>query len=265
MLSTKGENPQARMPLFRQRATCTPYQAFTSGSATSTSISTPKSFNYLSLPRELRDQVMDHALHPGEVYITTDRSSLQDRRRYGVQLLASCRQVYEEGHEIWYGKNTFRITSCSDVEMRKILVQYQKKHRAMISKLVVEFTVEDLPTGLQVRSDGATISHPRIDFDSAKYYAKARYDAKLANGLEYEWLAKACSLLSLLLKGHEMRINVYAAEKVHFMLEEMGMRLCVESNTMEMEIGTTITGRLSIDEINSCMTRALGGLDIREV
>jgi hypothetical protein len=108
-------------------------------------MSPSKAFNYLSLPRELRDQIMDYALHPGEVCIPTEKPSPQDRPRYGVLMLATCQQVYEEGHEIWYRKNTFRLRSCTASEMRRILGAYQAKHLGMIPTLVIDCTLYDLP------------------------------------------------------------------------------------------------------------------------
>lgn len=229
-------------------------------------MSTSSGFNYLSLPRELRDQIMQYALNlnPGEVCIPARRTSPQDRPRFSVQVLATCHQAYEEGYRIWYGRNTFRIASCSDVEMRKILDQYQKKHLAMIPKLVVESTIEDLPTGLQVRSGRATRFEQDLDFDTAKYRARARYGVKLRNYPEYEWRAKAISLWCYLPEGHGMRINVHAVEAIDVTLVETKMRIYIESNAMEITIGGTVTGRISIDDINWNVTHALGGLDIWE-
>ena len=114
--------------------------------------------SYLSLPREIRDMIMKLALHHGVVRIhTTSQISKNDsfyfdkQPCYGVQMLATCHQIYEEGHRIWYGRNMFYLPSCPSSEMARILGFYQRKHLGMMRRLMVDLTIRDVPGDILAR------------------------------------------------------------------------------------------------------------------
>lgn len=206
-------------------------------------MSAPKGFNYLSLPRELRDQVMQYALHPGEVCIPTDKSSRQDQPRYAVQLLATCRQVYKEGHEIWYGRNAFRLRSCSASGMRQILGAYQAKHLGMMPKLVIDCTLHDLPLSRQNKLLNWMIFSTA--HGESQCYAKKIFRADWTEALEEEWKAKVEWLRKEVPNGHRMHISLDPStfDKLWFELERAGMQpdFGFILSVKEVRLGTTIT------------------------
>jgi len=241
-------------------------------------MSAPKLFNYLSLPRELRDQIMDYALHPGEVCIPAAKSSPQDRSRYGVQLLATCRQVYEEGHEIWYGKNTFRVQSCTASEMRQVLGAYQAKHLGMIPTLVIDCTLYDLP---QSRRDSlldmmiATADEEMIasaDYWESYGFARNNFSDHFTEQLEHEWRTKIKWLRSEVPGGHRMHTSLDRStfDRIWFDLEGTGMEsgfgfLC---DAIEVKMGTTITTEvdfpLMFDDIREVSPERWSGLALTQ-
>lgn len=208
-----------------------------------TTISALKGFNYFSLPRELRDQIMQYVLHPGEVCIPTDNSSVRDRPRYGVQVLATCHQAYAEGHRVWYGRNKFRLRSCSANGMSRILGAYQAKHLGMMPELVVDCTLHDLPLLYQNNLLSWSISLAAGGI--TRLFAVDVFWDKLNEALEKEWIAKAEWLRKEVPNGHRMHISLDGStfDKLWFDLGDTKMQfsfgfLC---GVKEVRMGTTIT------------------------
>ena len=219
----------------------------------------PKGFNYLFLPRELRNQIMKYALNPGEVCIPTNNSSLQDRPRYGVQVLATCRQAYEEGYTIWYGKNQFRIRSCAASEMRRILGAYRAKHLRIMPSLIVECTLYDLPRShldFLLGTMLATADHEMIasaNFDRSYAYARNKFWDDFTAQLEQEWRTKIYWLHSRIPGGHRMHVSLDRSifDRVWFSLKETGMEfgfglLC---DAIEVKTGSTIATEIELSQV----------------
>lgn len=61
-----------------------------------------RTMGFFDMPREIRDEIYKHALTPGVIYIPTCPEGKATET--GVQLLATCRQAYDEGFELYYGK-----------------------------------------------------------------------------------------------------------------------------------------------------------------
>ena len=97
---------------------------------------------YFSLPRELRDKIMTYALQPGDIYLPSNSASKMTNS--GVQLLATCRQAYAEGYELYYRGNTFHLGPCSFTGMKQILEAYQPKHIAIMPRLMIECSIKDV-------------------------------------------------------------------------------------------------------------------------
>ena len=67
--------------------------------------------SYLSLPGEIRNQIMDLVLVPGHIYLDWHfRPRKLDGLRSGVQIMATCRQVYEEARGVYYSKNVLHLS-----------------------------------------------------------------------------------------------------------------------------------------------------------
>ena len=104
-----------------------------------------KPFRYFALPRELRNLVMEFAFAPGDIYIRVKGDHIKKPRfKYGVQLLATCRQAYAEGYPLYYGKNTFHLPSCDVDAMKEVLEAFQPKHLAIVKSLIVNCSFNDI-------------------------------------------------------------------------------------------------------------------------
>ena len=60
----------------------------------------------------------------------------------GIQLLATCKQAYSEGHVLFYSSNTFHLPPSMTFEWSGDL---QAKHKAMVKRISITLDLEDLP------------------------------------------------------------------------------------------------------------------------
>ena len=146
-------------------------------------------FNFFALPAEIRNQIMEYVLVPGDVYVRlpkrTDHahsswisrssrvkrilntlatlsrqvsSQLQVsgikaadphlRRQHtfqqpGVQLLATCKQAYNEGHYMFYTRNTFHWQAGPVDKAVEWYANLQPKHKDMIKTVRIELILVD--------------------------------------------------------------------------------------------------------------------------
>jgi len=248
---------------------------------------------YLSLPREIRDQIMELALHPGKVYIPAKLESVMKHlnrfgehpsrgvhHRYGVQLLATCRQVYEEGHTIWYGKNTFHVTTCSFDEMKLVLGVYQKKHLDTMKRLVVDCTIQDvsqqsidqLNETLAAFWETINRQHPNampIDAGTwCHHYVNGKFKDKVAAAIKKEWRAKGLWLRTETPNSPRMLVNEVESSwpvewpfRYRFVPEEdLGVNLI--GAEMELVMGSTIATQLEEDDMFEAIDQVLAKLHV---
>ena len=123
----------------------------------------PSKLSYFSLPGEVRNQIIDLVLAPGEVYVRkpipdrvlipegvhackpTVKDSTNNRpnaeSQPGFQLMATCKQAYDECHSIFYSSNTFHLPANMTFDWSDGL---QAKHKAMIKRIDIRISVEEL-------------------------------------------------------------------------------------------------------------------------
>lgn len=98
---------------------------------------------YFDLPGEVRNQIMDLVLKPGDIHFS--RSSTQDTQAPpGIQLLASNRQAYTEGCGIFYSENTFHIPPGPIICTERAFDPYQPQHLALIRRVTLHVGLHDL-------------------------------------------------------------------------------------------------------------------------
>ncbi|MCJ1459699.1 hypothetical protein MMC28_010078 [Mycoblastus sanguinarius] len=166
-------------------------------------------FPFFALPPELRYQIIQHVLVPGDIHlevytrrwgflqpdfqkfhlrlsetlsvtpseklsqwahhIDRTRMTFPDSRfliidgspktpQPGFQLMAACKEIYEEGHAMFYSKNTFHLAPGPIVVTSNYFANLQSKHRDLIKSITITFSVADLtPEGFQRVED--EISH----------------------------------------------------------------------------------------------------------
>ena len=100
---------------------------------------------------------MNLVLVPGDVYPHTPVpngakrvpvSAANVQCRSGVQLIATCRQAYDEGHALFYSSNTFHLPAIMTFEWSDRL---QPKHKGLIKRIGVTVGPNEL--------DASMISH----------------------------------------------------------------------------------------------------------
>jgi hypothetical protein len=242
---------------------------------------------YLSLPREIRDQIMELALHPGEVQIHANHESLEvdlifgqyvgreAHHRYSVQLSATCRQVYEESHRIWYGKNTFHITTFSFEEMKRVLGVYQKKHLGMMESLVVDCTIHDickesmdrLKRTVEAIWDSAPPQPKPNDAETWIFRCvHGDFQAKIAAAMKKGWRAKSHWLRMTIPISHRMLVNEVKSDfcsewpfRFNFPLEEEE-RTSLVGSKMELVMSRKIVTEIEENEIFETFDESLARL-----
>ena len=117
----------------------------------------PSKLSYFSLPGEIRNRIMNLVLVPGDVYPHTPVpngtkrvpvSAANVQCRSGVQLIATCRQAYDEGHALFYSSNTFHLPATMTFEWSDRL---QPKHKGLIKRIGITVGPNEL--------DASMISH----------------------------------------------------------------------------------------------------------
>ena len=117
----------------------------------------PSKLSFFSLPGEIRNKIMNLVLVPGDVYPHTPVPKISTRvpisaanveSRSGVQLIATCRQAYDEGHVLFYSSNTFHLPATETFEWSDRL---QPKHKYLIKRISITIGPNEL--------DASMISH----------------------------------------------------------------------------------------------------------
>ena len=131
------------------------------------------------LPAELRKEIWSHVLACGEVHLSKSVSLLssETQKRFTLprnsesypQLLRTCHQAYDEGHEQFYSSNTFFISLANVKDGRgdlgDPLSRWTPDHMAIIKTLGIEFSLAEMPT----KGAASTLSNqaPHIVFFQA--------------------------------------------------------------------------------------------------
>lgn len=155
----------------------------------------------LRLPPEIRNRIMQLVLAPGDIYLPAKTSSLiskahrtlrakdpieaivkrihypylsrvlkthqalQDGRlKYGCQVLASCKQLYCEGHAVFYSLNTFHLAPGPLSTSIEYFDNLQPHHKALIKHVSVDLGIadmtRDLLSDLRAKVSGRALTMP---------------------------------------------------------------------------------------------------------
>ena len=110
----------------------------------------PTRLSYFSLPGEVRNKIMGYVLVGGQTNPYDPSSEAPTRSqdtaarvdfRLGVQLIATCKKAYFEGHGFFYSNNTFHLPPKTPFLWPERL---QAKHKAMIKRISITFGLVEL-------------------------------------------------------------------------------------------------------------------------
>jgi len=100
-------------------------------------------FAYFALPGEVRNQIMNLVLKPGDIHFpqtsTKDTQSLS-----GFQFLASNRQAYTEGRSIFYSASTFHLPPGPVSYTKSMFDLYQPQSLALLRRVTLHIGLHDL-------------------------------------------------------------------------------------------------------------------------
>ena len=154
---------------------------------------TPRAkLGFLDLPGEVRNQIMDLALVPGHVYFSTRIQPLDPINRLpawvsGYQLLATCRQIYLEGHVRFYSKNLFHLAPGPLVESMKFFGRLRQEHNDLLRKVSIDISFLDLTPTVLERIEKVFHQNRKQSIADADNSIIARY---VTNGLRELWTEK---------------------------------------------------------------------------
>lgn len=141
----------------------------------------PSKLSYFSLPGEIRNKIMDYVLVPGDIYPcrpaqTTSTGSSDTMAKAeshpGIQLIATCRQAYHEGHNLFYSSNTFHLPPTMTFEWPDRL---QPKHKAMIKRISTPIGLDELTPEMLHKIESSVPAG--VDQKSGDHWASASASA----------------------------------------------------------------------------------------
>ena len=157
----------------------------------------PSKLSFFSLPGEIRNKIMNLVLVPGDVYPHTlvpdsstrvPVSAANVQSRSGVQLIATCRQAYDEGHALFYSSNTFHLPVTMTFEWSDRL---QPKHKFLIKRIGITIGPNEL--------DASMIHH--IDRNYQKLSGHGEHDSPaileaVMEALDKTWYSKMSHIVA---------------------------------------------------------------------
>jgi hypothetical protein len=152
-------------------------------------------FDYFALPGEVRNQIMDLLLKPGEIHYPQP-STKNTHSPPAVQFLASSRQAYTEGCGIFFSDNTFHLPAGPAAYTKSLFGQYQPQTLALIRSVTLHIGLHDL---------GYTDGYKQFDDRNCGEIKLWKYD-EINDCLEKIWRSKIIFVRNKFRNLEEFRI-----------------------------------------------------------
>lgn len=169
-----------------------PIMGSTSSLELNTLAADPSKLSYFSLPAEVRNQIMDYVLVPGDIYPcrpdleTSTRSpdtTVNVASHSGVQLIATCKQAHQEGHGLFYSSNTFHLPP---IEIFEWSMRLQAKHKAMIKRISITVGLVELTPALLNKIENSKL----VRVDQKNCWNGQRWGPAVLEALSNVWESK---------------------------------------------------------------------------
>ena len=168
---------------------------------------TSNSFNFLDLPREIRDLIYHSALvnHTGGRLILattvkrkTDKWSICEDSAPNISLICTCKQVKKEAQSIFYRNNTFIVSNCVSVSVPEC---FPGPLLVLLKSIELQFTVAHCHFSCH------TLSSQRVCADTLFFDKPFRLHCERSKGLIECWSTKV-QLITKLPFLQDLTINV---------------------------------------------------------
>ena len=134
---------------------------------------------YLDLPGEIRNKIIDFALVPGHIYFFTKSQPISYKNAPvflpGCQLLATCKQAYNEGYVSFYNRNVFHFAPGPILASMEYFWSLKRKHLKLIEKISIEMSVTDLTPSVLETIETAFYQNQRQSIAHADNFLVVRY------------------------------------------------------------------------------------------
>ena len=164
---------------------------------------------YLSLPGEIRNRIMDYALSPGEVYLATKADPANwtgsktstsgcEGTTSVCQILATCKQLYMEGHEAYYAGNSFHLPPGPVEGFLKWYEALRPNHRDLIRSVTIDFSILDLTPSVLEQCESSYRERYKQSMTQSNY-TRAKYDTLniVIDTLRDLWIEKMAEVYRL--------------------------------------------------------------------
>ena len=148
----------------------------------------PKQINYPLFPPEIRNRIMYFVLRPGNIHLGYSKN--------GIQLLATNRQNYENGHIMYYSDNMFHIPHSPDYN--RVLERYQSKHLKLVRRITLSYSILDL-------SDSLVTKHIPVSLPST--FGESDFRDSTASDIRKLWIERFLAMQRFFPKLEEFRID----------------------------------------------------------
>ena len=152
---------------------------------------------------------MDYALTPGEVYLATKTDPANwtgsktstcgcEGPTSGFQILATCKQLYMEGHEVYYASNNFHLPPGPVEGFLKWYEALRPNHRDLIRSVTIDFSILDLTPSVLEQCESSYRERYKQSMTQSNY-TRAKYDTLniVIDTLRDLWMEKMAEVYKL--------------------------------------------------------------------
>ncbi|KAG7002440.1 hypothetical protein G7Y79_00027g061320 [Physcia stellaris] len=152
---------------------------------------------------------MDYALTPGEVFLATKAdpanwtgsktsTSGLEGPGSGCQILATCKQLYMEGHEAYYAGNNFHLPPGPVEGFLRWYEALRPNHRDLIRSVTIDFSILDLTLSVLEQCESSYRERYKQSMAQSNYTRARYYTAKIViDTLRDLWIQKMAEVYRL--------------------------------------------------------------------
>ena len=178
-----------------------------------------RNIGFLSLPGEIRNKIMDSALVPGHIYLSRKMQPVDCKGlpvfTPGCQILATCKQLYQEGHISFYSRNMFYLAPGPLSASWDYFGKLNRRHQDLVCRVSIEMSLMDLTPPVLEEIQQVFYEHHSRSIAHAGENTVIRYVMNSLKDLWAEKMAAVCDFDTVRLvhmhsvkhRGHPNRLS----------------------------------------------------------